>query len=234
MAFQPKILVVEDDKAMLRLLGEVLGQMGAEPHLVGSSVQAAELVEKEKFDGVFLDWRMPEMDGLELARKIRASRLNPGVPMVMLTAVHSPTALKECFAAGVDFFLQKPVSVQQLRRLLNASRGLMLEERRHYQRAPVALEVRCRWDNQQATGRSVNVSATGILLELDAPPAVGTEVTLEVEFPGQAEALELGGRVTRLAAGCGPAIAFHDLPRGVRLLLTSLVEKTLAALPPSP
>lgn len=233
MAFQPKILVVEDDKAMLRLLGEVLGQMGAEPHLVANSQHAAELVEQQKFDGIFLDWRMPELDGLELARRIRRSRLNPTVPMVMLTGVHTPTALKECFQAGVDFFLQKPVSVTQLRRLLNASRGLMLEERRRYQRAPVSLVVRCRWDNQQAVAQSVNLSATGILLALDDPPAVGTEVALELELPGQPEAIELAGQVARVTPGCGPAIAFHEPPRGFRLLLTAFVEKTLAALPPS-
>ena len=67
MAFKPKILVVEDDEQMLRLLGEVLAQMGAEPYCEGSSVHAAELAEHEKFDGVFLDWKMPELDGLELA-----------------------------------------------------------------------------------------------------------------------------------------------------------------------
>ncbi|HXE75339.1 MAG TPA: hypothetical protein VNN18_06870 [Candidatus Xenobia bacterium] len=54
MAFRPRIVVVEDDPSVLQLMGEVLDHMGAEPRLVGNPVQAAELIEREKFDGAFL------------------------------------------------------------------------------------------------------------------------------------------------------------------------------------
>lgn len=57
--FKPKILVVEDDPAMLRLLCEVLSRSGAEPRCLTSSREAAELTNREKFHAVFLDWRSP-------------------------------------------------------------------------------------------------------------------------------------------------------------------------------
>lgn len=229
MAFRPKILVVEDDLAMLNLLGEVLGQMGAEPHLLSNSRQAAELIEREKFDGVFLDLVMPEMGGLELARHIRRSRSNANVPLVALTASPEPTVMQDSFQAGFNFFLQKPVTVQQLRKLLTAARGLMLAERRRYQRAPVAFLVRCRWDSQQLTGQSVNVSASGMLLELPELPPRDAEVLLEFSLPGAGERLEVPGTVVRQHSASSVGIQFATTD-DTRRLLADFVEKTLAAL----
>ena len=56
MAFRPRILVVDDERQMLQLLKELLTQMGAEPCCVDSSREAAEWINREKFDGIFLDW----------------------------------------------------------------------------------------------------------------------------------------------------------------------------------
>jgi CheY-like chemotaxis protein len=154
MRFKAKILVVEDDGAMLHLLGELLREMGAEPHLFPRSPGAAELVNRTKLDGAILDWRMPEMDGLELARHIRRSKWNHRIPIVMVTGVTDTQATEQCFKAGVNFFLQKPVRVAQLRHLLSASRGAILEERRRYQRAPVFLRARCRWQGAGPGGRA--------------------------------------------------------------------------------
>jgi len=125
MPFRPRILVVDDDPQMLKLVGEVLAGMGAEPHCVQSSRQAAELVNREKFDGVFLDWFMPELDGLQLAERIRWSKTNSTCPMVMLTANQEPDAMRQCFRVGINFFLQKPATVDRIQGLLKAARDLM-------------------------------------------------------------------------------------------------------------
>ncbi|MGH9805565.1 MAG: response regulator, partial [Candidatus Acidiferrales bacterium] len=121
MEFKPKILVVDDEPSLLRLLKDLLSEMGAEPSLMASSLQAAELINQEKFDGAIVDWVMPEMDGLELIQVIRKSRSNKKIPVVMLTSVMEAGALQKAFKAGANFFLQKPVSVAQLRHLLNAT-----------------------------------------------------------------------------------------------------------------
>lgn len=232
MAFKPKILVVEDDTAMLRLLGEVLGDMGAEPHLLANSAHAAELVEREKFDGIFLDWRMPEVDGLELARRIRRSRSNARVPLVMLTGVSSAAALKESFKAGINFFLQKPVSVDKLRQLMNVSRGLMLAERRRYQRAPACLPIRCSWENEKHTGQTVNLSASGMLLDLDPRPPLGARVTLVFGLPGQPAPLRVEATVVRHASECRVGVEFHHTRDDTREQLLDYVDKVISGLRP--
>ncbi len=238
MHFKPKILVVEDDQAMLQLLGDVLGQMGAEPRLVANSTHAAELVEREKFDGIFLDLIMPELDGLALARRIRVSKSNATVPLVMITGSPEPDAMTDSFQAGINFFLHKPVTAQQLGKLLNAARGLMLEERRRYQRAPVALLMRCRWQGdagaaRQVTGQSINLSASGALLDLPELAPVGTPVRVEFSIPGHPQGLSLAGRVVRHNSARSLGVQFEtDEP--TRRRLTDFVDKTLAALSSSP
>jgi len=234
MAFKPKILVVEDDQPMLRLLGEVLGQMGAEPRLVSSSSHAAELIEKEKFDGIFLDLIMPGLDGLELARRIRGSKSNASVPLVMITASPEPTAMQDSFDAGINYFLYKPVTVAQLRSLLNAARGLMLEERRRYQRAPVRLLMRCVGAKGPLTGQSLNLSASGALVELPELPPVGARVRLEFSLPGRPQGLVLPGTVVRHHTTQSAGIRFDNGDEETRRLLMDFVDKTLASLSAKP
>jgi len=238
MAFKPKILVVEDDQPMLELFGDVLTKMGAEPRLVSSSRHALEVIEREKFDGIFLDLVMPEMDGLELARRIRCSKSNATVALVMITASPEPGAMRDSFQAGVNFFLHKPVTVQQLGKLLNAARGLMLAERRRYQRAPVALLMRCRWTasdgaegkNHMVTGRSVNLSASGALVELPELPPAGAAVRLEFSLPGSPQALFLPSVVARQHSAESVGLRFECDDEPTRRALMEFVEKTLAPL----
>lgn len=238
MEFKPRILVVDDDTAVVRLLGELLKEMGAEVSLFSSSSQAAEVVNRDKFDGAIVDWHMPDIDGLELTRRIRESKSNRRIPVVMLTGDVSAVALEQSFKAGVNFFLQKPVAVAQLRHLLNASRGAMLEERRTYQRAPLSLPVRVHWGPHQLMGQSVNLSASGVLLSLEETFEEGTEVSLEFGLPHHPERFHFSGRVSRLMPGAAPgeeggrgvAIDFVNLLARHRRLLMNFVEKTLDSL----
>ncbi len=114
MNFTPKILVVDSDQSSLDLVGSALTHAGAEPHYVNSSNRAAEIMDEAKFDGVFLEWGMPEVNGMQLAGQIRSSKSNSLCPMVVLTASKDPGTMKECFRAGINFFLQKPVTQDKI------------------------------------------------------------------------------------------------------------------------
>ncbi|MFQ5777537.1 MAG: response regulator [Terriglobia bacterium] len=229
--FKPKILVVEDDPAMLGLLGEVLSRSGAEPRCLSSSQEAAELINREKFDAVFLDWRMPEMSGVELTERIRWSKSNSRCPIIMVTGITEPTALKECFRAGVNFFLQKPVSVQDIRRLLNSSRGMIMQERRRYQRAPVQTPVVCEWEmqsfKQKTSGVSVNLSASGILVKLEATPPTGTLVYLSFTLPEDSERFALSASVVRVTPDRNVGLGFHGLTENQRHRLMEFIDRVI-------
>ena len=198
MAFKPRVLVIQSDPKLLGIIGEVLNTMGADAVPAKESRQGADLITTEKFDGFFLDCRMPGIDGLQLTRLIRASEHNKTCPIVVLAEGEDKQALPESFKSGANFFLQKPVTSAQIRRLLNASRGMMLEERRRYQRAPGNFDVICKWGTKEEKGKCVDVSTSGIQVQLETAPNKGEEVQLEFKLPGESRTFSLNGAVTRI------------------------------------
>lgn len=231
MPFQPRILVVDDDPHVLKLLGEVLTNVGTEPRCLLSSRQAAELVNREKFDGVMLDWFMPEMDGLQLAERIRWSKTNSTCPLIMLTGNQEPDAMRQCFRVGINFFLQKPATVERIQGLVKAAHDLMLQERLRYQRLPLSLPVRCQWEvqayEQQASGESLNLSTSGMLARLQTEPPTGALVHVSFSLPGEREPFACTACVVRRAAGGHVGLRFVNLSREERWRLMNFSKAAL-------
>ena len=96
-----KLLVVEDDRASLELMTEVLRSLEAEIHPISDSQEAAVLVNREKFDGVFLDLEMPNLNGFALAQKVRTSSWNRSTPIVIVTGRDERDTMHQAFATGV-------------------------------------------------------------------------------------------------------------------------------------
>ncbi len=118
------ILVAEDNAVNRRLLTKVLESQG---HGVTSAVNGKEAVQKftsEIFDLILMDVEMPEMDGLEATRIIRATESEGShVPVYAITA-HTLAADREsCFASGMDGFISKPISVDDLLKLASKIGG---------------------------------------------------------------------------------------------------------------
>jgi DNA-binding response OmpR family regulator len=123
-----KVLVVEDDQLSLELIGEVLASVNMEVLGFRSAWDAIAPIDREKFDGVFLDLRLPGLDGLELARRIRRSIRNATTPIVVISGRSDRETVAAAFAAGAQFFLPKPIDYAKMRRLLNATHGSLLRE----------------------------------------------------------------------------------------------------------
>jgi len=135
-----RILVVDDDSVAGELICEILRSAGMDASFLTSSTEAAELLKREKYHAVFLDMRMPPPDGVELARQIRASRVNASTVIVMITGEEERTLMKRAFEAGVEFFLFKPVARNKLLKLICVAEGPIERERRRFTR----VRMRCR------------------------------------------------------------------------------------------
>lgn len=193
-----KILVVEDNIPTLELISEVLATLGVGVRALADSQQAAALVSKERFDGIFLDIVMPKMDGFELASRIRQSARNKRTPIVIVTALEDKQILQRAFAAGGTFFLQKPLSKDKLIHLLNSARGTMLQERRRFKRVPIRTAVTCQEGSRKFKATSRDLSQSGILLETDRSLEQGNTIQLSFHLPGQIRAIEAKGVIIRL------------------------------------
>jgi CheY-like chemotaxis protein len=211
MAYKPRILVVESDPLIRRQIESTLRVMGAEPRSLMTTEEAVTVVNQEKFDGAFIDWDSPQIKGEELTKLIRTSRSNKGMPIAMLTTRKDTRGIAAGFKAGITFFLSKPVGTGELARLLNASRGAMLQERRRYQRVPVRVPMECKWGGKQAIAQTINMSASGLLAMIPTPPEVGAEITCEFALPKSQRTLRLRAAVVRVAPGNHVGLKFLDV-----------------------
>jgi DNA-binding response OmpR family regulator len=227
MPFKPRILVLENDGATLGLVETTLTRMGAEPRTSTSGHEGMRLIDTEKYDGVFVDWDNLDLAGNEITRHIRRSPSNSQIPVAMFTARTDTHVIADAFRGGVTLFLSKPFGPKELERLLNTSRGTMLEERRRYQRVVLTVPVICEWGKKRGfkriTGRSVNVSNTGILMRLFPQPEMGTTLAIELILPTSKQPLKLEGVVVRTGASRQVAANFPRLTAAQRDLLEDYV-----------
>jgi phosphoserine phosphatase RsbU/P len=110
-----KILAVEDDLVARKILVQALHRLGHEVAEASDGSEALKVLQNEPVRVIVSDWLMPEMDGLELCRRIR-SRVNAEYTYFILltsrTADHANQ--REAIEAGVDDFLTKPLDLQEL------------------------------------------------------------------------------------------------------------------------
>jgi two-component system, cell cycle response regulator len=123
-----KVLLVDDDPAMLRLLGKWLEKAGYPIRTAADGQEALEAIDSDCPDFLITDWEMPRVNGLELCRKIREMSLPHYVYTVFLTAKSGATEMIAGLEGGADDFLTKPVAEGELlARLQSGSRVLELE-----------------------------------------------------------------------------------------------------------
>ena len=189
-----KILIVEDDLTSLELMAEVFTSLEAEVRPVSDSQKAAGLVNQERFDGIFLDLEMPNLNGFDLARLIRKSSWNKSTPIIIVTGRDERQTMQEAFAIGATFFLQKPVDRQRLSILFRSVRGGMLENRRRSIRVPIQTDVSCEVASRTVRGVTWNLSQGGIQVEAgDLRP--GAAVRLSFRLPVSGIAINAEGTV---------------------------------------
>jgi len=107
-----KVLVVDDDPVIGRSFDRVLSENGYEVSTASDGPQALARISRGDYDVVFTDIKMPGMDGLELAERIRKTR--PWVPVVIITGYGTPANEARAGAAGVAGFLNKPLSPETI------------------------------------------------------------------------------------------------------------------------
>jgi diguanylate cyclase (GGDEF)-like protein len=123
-----KVLVVDDDPSMLRLINHYLGRLGYQIRTTTDAAAALATMVEDCPHYVITDWLMPGMTGLELCQRIRQLKLPHYVYVLIVTAKSDTTDLVEGLRAGADDFLVKPVTPDELlARMQTGSRVLGLE-----------------------------------------------------------------------------------------------------------
>src|SRR5882757_7012192 len=143
-------------------MAEVFTSLKAEVRAVNDSEKAVVMVTLERFDGIFLDLEMPNLNGFDLARLVRKSPSNKSTPIIIVTGRDERQTMQQVFAIGATFFLQKPVDRQKLSNLFRTVTGGMRENRRKYIRVPLQAEVVCMVGSRTVRGVTWNLSQGGM------------------------------------------------------------------------
>ena len=109
---QSKVLLVDDEVDFVRVLSERLEARGLAVEGAANGIEALEKVQKENYDIIFLDLRMPEMDGLETLKRLHEER--PELRVVLLTGQGDLKSGIEAMKQGAADFLEKPADIKDL------------------------------------------------------------------------------------------------------------------------
>jgi two-component system chemotaxis response regulator CheY len=108
-----KILLVDDSRTIRNIQKSVLMQLGHKDIIeAADGLEALEQYKKESPDLIFIDWNMPNMDGVTLVRKIR--EIDKSTPLIMCTTQAEKSQVLEAIKAGVNNYVVKPFMTESL------------------------------------------------------------------------------------------------------------------------
>jgi len=117
------VLVVDDEKTVCNSCKKILSQEGYQVDFALSGEEALNKVKGNRFDVMLTDWKMPEMDGLEVARRVKKE--NPNITVIMITGYPSLDSSIEAIRSGISDYVPKPFTPEEL------SDALVRASRRH-------------------------------------------------------------------------------------------------------
>jgi CheY-like chemotaxis protein len=205
------ILVVEDDDAVCRMLGLALRGFGFSVQLASSGVQAIDIFQREPFDVVLMDVRMPDMDGPQTMAALK--KIDPIVVCCFMSADPGRYDSEDLIRRGASGVIQKPFALEELRQFLLKSSAdgarrseeepqqASPRERRAFPRLPATPDVkiscfigRLDYGSDQAK-ELLDLSESGLRLLLKGPIDVGQEVFVTLEGDPPMRPMMCAGKV---------------------------------------
>ncbi len=109
-----KILIVEDNTINQNLFLRLFRKLGYEPDIVSDGGDAISITHKQSYDLIFMDIMLPYTDGIRATKAIRSLTLEKQPVIIAITAFAEPEEKQACFSAGMNDYLTKPFTAEQL------------------------------------------------------------------------------------------------------------------------
>lgn len=115
-----RVLIIDDSRAIRRIIGDMMRSLGYETTEAGNGIEALQrLDEFGAPDICFIDWNMPEMNGLEFIKAVRSKPEYSDLPLMMVTTETEMERMAEAFIAGVNEYVMKPFDKEMIIEKLN-------------------------------------------------------------------------------------------------------------------
>lgn len=197
---QKNILIIDDEQIVLKTISRFLESRGYGVEVAQSGREALEKVQREKFDLILSDVRMPDMNGIETLKSIREKyqrENNYKVPTVVITGYSSDEAQDQAAELGAVDFLYKPFELDEFYSIIKKN----LETKPVYRRAhprvsipfPVTLEVKVADDSDtpiKMSGETLNLSEGGLCIVTKKSLPIHSSVKIKIDITSSKSALE--------------------------------------------
>ena len=154
---RPRILVVDDEQQILRALRVILREAGFEVLPAASGEEALDVAALQRPDAAIIDLLLPDLDGVELARRLREWT---AMPLIVLSAVGEEDAKVRALAAGADDYVTKPFGPRELVARLQANLRRIAPEREEAEVRVDGLEVDLARRTVRVQGQEVHLTPT--------------------------------------------------------------------------
>jgi len=220
-----KVLLADDVELFLELEKTFFRREGFELLVARSGREAYDMVLTHRPDLVFMDLFMPEMNGDESCRLIKAHAEVGNTPVVMVTHGGRDEDLQCCRDAGCDDIVLKPINRHHF---LSTARKYLNVVERAAPRVQARLRVQYGSDGRLLTHYSVNLSSGGVFIETPEPLPAKTALSLEFDLPALGRTIRCKGRVAWI--NHPEQIINPQLPSGMGLQFLDLSLEDLTSI----
>lgn len=109
-----KILLVDDDELILKVINRILSKEGYEVKTAANGKEALEMIDREKFDLLITDLMMPYSNGFEVISRFKQHPNADGVPIIVISSVGTENAVREGLSIGADDYIRKPIMPDEM------------------------------------------------------------------------------------------------------------------------
>jgi two-component system sensor histidine kinase/response regulator len=188
------IVLVDDSQLFLHIEEALLDRKRFNLVKATTGQQALDLIKRHKPSLVLLDFVLPDINGTEVTKRVREDPEIADTPIVIITSKGSEEQKLECFKAGCNDFMTKPINASILK--LKVDRLVNIAPRIPYHTIIKLLE-NGKDKNDFVLSSSINVSETGVLLETFKEFELGTEVSLQFYTTASREPVVAQGFIVR-------------------------------------
>jgi DNA-binding response OmpR family regulator len=220
-----KALLLTRDQEVLRVLRRVLETGAIELETVTSTDAARQVIDRRKFDAILIDCDDVQ-SGCDIVRELRKGKSNS--KSIVFAITNRVTSVKDAFALGANFVLDKPISPDRATRSLRAAHGLILRERRRYHRHALQTTVHLTYGSQRDMPvPASNISEGGLALATKRTEDMKGVVSIRFELPGCTRSLEAKGEFVWTSDTGRVGIRFTTIPAHTKTELDSWISRQL-------
>lgn len=192
------ILVVDDSRAFLELVGSLLNRSGCRIRTVLDGSKVFDAIKVERPDLILMDLLMPLMNGDECCRRLKDGHATSDIPVILTTSSIYDYDLERCRNSGCDDFVMKPVNKLDL--LIRIKKFLPIAARAHL-RVPMNVSVTYYLASRKNMGKISSISEGGLYIGGSEIAREGTIISLSFKVPGIAGSLNMEGEVVWMSDG---------------------------------